>query len=146
MTSVGGCREIAPHKGECNVSQYKCRKCGQEAYSKCVNQRNVFPEDQMAAMLSHVLSLRVDEHVYDPERYDPPVGGSKYYVVVLEYKYVPDFDEKDAADHARDLFVKSLPEYAKVLPRMMCDCEWELIEGDAKNGTECMFGCCHVKK
>ena len=114
------------------MSMYKCHKCDSKAYSKCVIQRTIFPENQLEAALSNIMSRDV-EWISD-----------FYGVIKLEIYFgfpvnVPENKRNTvkAIEHAFELIRSVDEETARVYA---CDHKWEIEEG------ECMFGCCRAKE
>ena len=108
---------------------WKCVDCGAKANSKCVDERNIFLEDQAAAMLGIMLSVEVKESY----------GWKKE-----EYKeYVIKWDIEGSFEEAMAYMCKrmSQPGMVETLKIMSCNHRWYL-EGDGK----CLFGHDHSKE
>ena len=97
-----------------------CKKCGARAYSKCARQRNVFPDDQNIALLSHLIAAKINDKN----------------CLIVDYTLPSDIEPtayeglkalKNILDHLTDDQLKQL----------VCICDWQQLPG-----TKCMFGCC----
>ena len=79
------------------MNRWTCTKCGEHAISKCPHQRSVFPDDEMAAIMSYVYGFEV--HVGRYGEYD---RNASRVTVSLQYQMVVDHDEAEAM-HEWDL-------------------------------------------
>ena len=113
------------------MSSYKCDKCNAEAISKCVNQRTVFPQDQMDAMITHIMKREVD-WVTDEW------CTVKLHVHVSLQDTGSQTDHSDGAVEHALIMIKELTD--EQIHRYACMHNWVITEG------ECMFGCCVAPK
>ena len=111
------------------MSTYVCTKCGVEAHSKCVQQRNIF--------LSHDQSWG---------------GASANLIDMILYPYTARTDEDGATTiKARNTSLVDMLELLRTvttdeIPFVVCNLtsshSWKFVAGDDGKDT-CMFGCCH---
>lgn len=78
------------------MPKYTCTKCGHTGYSKNIASRNFFPEDQMAAMLSNVFSVKT-------ARTEDGCGWKvEFTATVWDAEIEPDDAEMDVANWISD--------------------------------------------
>jgi hypothetical protein len=121
---------------------YVCIHCNTPASSKCVNQRSIFPENQMGAILTHILKGKITHT-------DVPAGvcsaAHRRTDVEITWRAAPNTNEDGTPFKDMELFwnmiqeIRNLPEDA--LKYWACDHEYKWVG----KGT-CDFGCCSEKK
>lgn len=104
------------------MALYKCSKCGLEADSKCIHQRNIFTEDQAASILTHMLKRTVEP---DRDGYN---------------KYVFTFTTISKTEFSALKGLVNLLNQPGVMEHYACDHEYVLM------AEQCELGCCHRKK
>ena len=95
------------------MPEYKCKKCGATAHSKCAASRTIFPTDQNEAVFSHFLTI---EH-------DPPA-----------VKIVMPISEGEDAERA----IKSIKYFLDATPAKQIACLHRYI----MKADQCELGCC----
>jgi len=111
--------------GDGKMAEWRCKKCGDTAYSKCVTQRTTFPEDQVATLISNTFSDEIQERERD-------------HLVTLKFSVYKMPDDTREAILMR--IMKMFQQDDEVLKHAICNHEWEITEG------ECMFGCHKAKE
>jgi len=94
------------------MSEWICTKCGETASSKCPNQRNIFPSNQMATAISNELGVNV-------------LKSELFSEIILTYT---DFTCSSSIEEALERILKTL-QYAKaheILPVIGCAHNWIL--------------------
>lgn len=127
------------------MAGYTCTKCGETAYSKCVGQRNVFPEHQMATLIGNFFTY--GRHPGYENSYVPVLNISLHgagYPLKRDGKEVPaprtfaeqrKLEEETALEILRDIGKTS----EDVLKMALCDHEWRM------DSERCDLGCCRKK-
>ena len=107
------------------MSYYNCRKCGESASSKCVNQRSVFPGDKMAALLTWVLKSSAERN------------ESGTYTVTLKLPHISCEGEENEEKAILEalMLIREIAEDA--IRHYACDHDWQI-----EAGQECLMGCC----
>lgn len=105
------------------MPMYTCSVCGETAYSKCAQSRNIFAEDQVASILRAVMC------VHQPEGYAKDKFEAKIDFYVSE-------GETMAEALAQQL--KFISRYDNSLGKILCSHKWVM---DAEAET-CDLGCC----
>jgi hypothetical protein len=119
------------------MANYKCNLCGAEADSKCISQRNVFPQGDFAKVthFDSMCSIQiVDEGKGRTYRTKPEVPIQELHINMTVWE-----DEREPIV-AIDRLMKDLTRLREYLPMMLCKHKWELQ--DAK----CDLGCCTRKE
>lgn len=139
------------------MAGYKCPKCGETATSKCVGKRNVFPNDQLASLLTHSLKQEI---TYDPvakkttiklisynfrDDVGPDIEKNRasYEEAKVKYNWTSDYEpyiSRELQDALMwDLIkeIRSLPE--ETLKHWNCSHNWELTT------MKCDLDCCTMK-
>ncbi len=112
------------------MSKYHCEYCPATAMSKCAIQRTVFPDDQMDALLSHILKYKVAINLNAP-------GSAEVSLFVhVPLKNISGGIRSDAelVEYALILINELNPEEIK---NYSCNHHWVINKDD-----ECIFGCC----
>lgn len=111
--------------------RWKCTKCGATASSKCVDRRNVFMDDQTAALWSYVVKIK--EHTV--EETPRHMTGYKH-IITFQYTTAQASAAQDAAQiHALKCLRRMTDE---VIEHLMCDHRWALT-----HAKSCCFSCVH---
>ena len=118
------------------MAGYTCVKCGETAYSKCVASRSVFPNDQIATMISNAWDI-------DANRVIPPADKAHLYgdysdvwsVTIKSDQYGCQDDAE--AMHQFVMRIRSVPE--ATLKHVLCKHSWHLDD------EKCDLGCCTRK-
>ncbi len=100
---------------------YECKLCGGTAFSRCINQRTLFPNDQGAAMLSHILKGSVER-----------LGDGRVIVHLHVWGEEGEVGDISAFEDALQM-IRTIQEES--IKHWCCDHEWVCT-------SECMFGCC----
>ena len=117
------------------MSGYKCTKCGETAYSKCVRQRSVFTNGGMlATMISNCVTIDAVRRGSVKENWRREEDSDKWNVTMTFEVIATAQDEMEAIDKAGLHEFLTLDE--KTARSVACIHRWEITEG------ECMFGCC----
>lgn len=120
------------------MSEYKCTKCGMTASSKCVNQRNLFPSDELVTMIRNLTTFdfKVTRDVSPAE----DNGLHRRFIQrELTIGFTVNGSENDDGDDLKrfiDLMRRLSPEQFR---QVACSHEWECV------AEPCMFGCCKPK-
>lgn len=122
-----------------------CSKCGATAISKCPYCRNVFPDNQMEALLSQVIrttttqtdnqiTVQFEYHGYLKEGQDPAEKARECFEALAEFiaDMMAESKDRKAATNAR----WSTPS----LTQFLCEHEWTFVEGEHSD-----IGCGHGK-
>lgn len=120
-------------------SGYKCTKCGETAYSKCVNQRSVFPEDQVATLIGNMITIDAKRTGSFDERYRRAEDSDNWTVTyTFTCKWAKGQNEIEAI---KDSGIEHwlIDTDKAILKHAICDHDWKIVSG------ECMFGCCKAE-
>lgn len=101
---------------------YICEKCGEEAYSKCVLQRSIFPKNEIATIIS--------------SRWKRTKNEQGQIVLILDKYFTKDLTD----DEAEFKFLTMLSKVDETTAKIAC-CNHKWIPL-----VECMFGCCKPKE
>lgn len=112
------------------MSAYHCKHCGATANSKCARTRTVFPDDQMDALLSHVLKYKITINLTAPRSTEV----SLFVHTPLEDEEGEFRSDAELVEWALILINGLKPEEIK---NYSCNHEWVIDPGD-----ECTIGCC----
>lgn len=115
------------------MADYKCTKCGDEVYSKCVHQRSLFRISDSDTML---MWSTVTVKECEVEQARTPDTTLKLWALSIElYKY-SDSNDSDAEElfTALKAIVDSGPE---MLGTLMCEHDYRVVGNEP-----CDFGCC----
>jgi len=119
------------------MSGYTCTKCGETASSKCVRQRSVFPNDQLATCLGNMVTLKAERRGATEEKWRREADSNIWKATVtIESGYVPADDEDEALKDVVEFMLGIAERAPETFRRAFCDHRWKITEG------ECMFGCC----
>ena len=114
------------------MSGYKCTKCGETASSKCVHQRSVFPNDQLATLIGNCFHYEANRRLPETEAQWKHMPGDEWNVT-LHYRA---FGKQNEVEAIQDLIDTLTEQPVEVMKHALCSHDWKIIEG------ECMFGCC----
>lgn len=124
------------------MKQWICVKCEETASSKCPGQRSVFPNDQIATVVSNYIGVDLEIVRDDKERPFVEIDLVIRHGFLKEHgKETTEFMDKGAVG----VFFERLEELKKIynveeiLRRALCDHRWVLVEG-----TTCKLGCTHT--
>lgn len=117
-----------------------CVKCGMEGESKCPRCRNVFPDNRIEAMLSHVLKFQVTPHNED---YSNGAWLSiKLYIHPEEYGLPP--NEEDITRKGHEALYEILQGMAAQTDGFPTFKQWACIhQWEFKPGCKPLIDCGH---
>ena len=114
------------------MSNIKCKKCGEFAYSKCPYCRNIFPEDQIVTFYSNMITVK--QEVIPADQWVDNLPRTKITFSINTW-HVP--DEKETPEQQFLVLLKGLLklEYPE---RALCNHRWEFLPGESSS-----IGCGH---
>jgi hypothetical protein len=117
-----------------------CNNCGEKAFSKCPNHRHIFGGNQMGNILSHILTIEMEDPVQTPEFTKAGATAPEFANLTVTFKRLKN---EDGAVMTLEQMVESLHDILAdllhpkegsslkglTLKQFVCNHEWAWEEG-----------------